>query len=49
MTRTKLFRSNRCQAVRLPKGVAFPDDVKDVEILRDGKRARDRACKRGLG
>jgi antitoxin VapB len=38
MTRTKLFRSNRSQAVRLPKEVAFPDDVKDVEVLRDGKR-----------
>ena len=38
MTRTKLFRSNRSQAVRLPKDVAFPDEVKDVEILRDGRR-----------
>ena len=24
--------------VRLPKDVAFPDDVKDVDVLRDGKR-----------
>jgi antitoxin VapB len=38
MTRTKLFRSNRSQAVRLPKDVAFPDDVKEVDILRDGRR-----------
>jgi antitoxin VapB len=38
MTRTRLFRSNRSQAVRLPKEVAFPDDVKDVDIVRDGKR-----------
>jgi antitoxin VapB len=38
MTRTKLFRSNRSQAVRLPKDVAFPDGVKDVTILRDGRR-----------
>jgi len=38
MTRTKLFRSNRSQAVRLPKEVAFPEDVKDVTVLRDGKR-----------
>ena len=38
MTRTKLFRSNRSQAVRLPKEVAFPDDVKDVDIRREGKR-----------
>ncbi len=38
MTRTRLFRSNRSQAVRLPKDVAFPDDVKDVDIRREGKR-----------
>jgi antitoxin VapB len=38
MTRTKLFRSNRSQAVRLPKDVAFPQDVRDVTILREGKR-----------
>jgi antitoxin VapB len=38
MTRTSLFRSNTSQAVRLPKGVAFPADVKEVVILRDGAR-----------
>lgn len=38
MVRTTLFQSNRSQAVRLPKDVAFPDDVKQVSILRDGKR-----------
>ena len=38
MTRTKLFRTNRSQAVRLPKDVAFPNDVIEVDILRDGKR-----------
>ena len=38
MARTKLFRSNRSQAVRLPKEVAFPDNVKDVTILREGVR-----------
>lgn len=38
MARTKLFRSNRSQAVRLPKDVAFPEGVTDVTILRDGKR-----------
>lgn len=38
MVRTKLFRSNRSQAVRLPKDVAFPDNVKEVTVLRDGKR-----------
>jgi antitoxin VapB len=38
MTRTTLFQSNRSQAVRLPKDVAFPDGVKEVAILRDGAR-----------
>jgi antitoxin VapB len=38
MTRTTLFRSNRSQAVRLPKDVAFPEGVKEVTILRDGAR-----------
>jgi antitoxin VapB len=38
MTRTKLFRSNRSQAVRLPKGVAFPQGVTEVNVIRDGKR-----------
>lgn len=31
-TKTALFKSNRTQAVRLPRVVAFPDDVKEVEI-----------------
>jgi antitoxin VapB len=30
---TTLFRSNKTQAVRLPKTVAFPDGVKEVEIV----------------
>jgi len=30
MVRTTVFLSNRSQAVRLPKGVAFPPDVKEV-------------------
>ena len=37
-TRTKLFQSNRSQAVRLPKDVAFPAGVQEVAILRDGPR-----------
>ena len=37
MTRTTLFHSNRSQAVRLPKDVAFPEGVKEVAILRDGQ------------
>ena len=38
MARTTLFQSNRSQAVRLPKDVAFPDGVKAVTVLQDGKR-----------
>jgi antitoxin VapB len=38
MTRTRLFHSNRSQALRLPKDVAFPDSVKDVAIFPDGAR-----------
>jgi antitoxin VapB len=37
VTRTKLFRSNRSQPVRLPKSLAFPDSVKEVSIVREGK------------
>jgi antitoxin VapB len=38
MVRTTVFLSNRSQAVRLPKDVAFPEGVKEVTILREGKR-----------
>lgn len=38
MARTKLFKSNRSQAVRLPKEVAFPEGVKDVTIVRVGAK-----------
>ena len=38
MARTKLFKSNRSQAVRLPKEVAFPEGVKEVTIIRDGAK-----------
>ncbi|HJU17533.1 MAG TPA: type II toxin-antitoxin system VapB family antitoxin [Stellaceae bacterium] len=38
MARTTLFRSNRSQAVRLPKDVAFPAEVREVEILRIGRQ-----------
>lgn len=37
-SRTTLFMSNRTQAVRLPKDVAFPASVKDVVILKEGPR-----------
>lgn len=36
--RTTLFLSNRSQAVRLPKSVAFGEGVHEVVILRDGPR-----------
>ena len=36
--RTRLFQSNRSQAVRLPKDVAFPPSVQEVTILREGTR-----------
>ncbi|MCP4297775.1 MAG: antitoxin [Proteobacteria bacterium] len=35
---TKVFKSNRSQAVRLPKAVAFPESVKDVEITAIGNK-----------
>jgi antitoxin VapB len=38
MTRTKFFRSNRSEAVRLPKSLAFSDSVTEVRIVREGKR-----------
>jgi antitoxin VapB len=38
VTRTTLFQSNRSQAVRLPKDVAFPEGVRTVTVLREGKR-----------
>jgi len=38
MTRATLFWSNRSQAVRLPKDLAFPDGVRSVVVVRDGKR-----------
>ena len=33
MIQTKIFKSNQSQAVRLSKAVAFPEGVKDVEIV----------------
>ncbi len=36
--RTKIFTSNRSQAVRLPKAVAFPESIKEVEIIAVGGR-----------
>ncbi|WP_375383182.1 type II toxin-antitoxin system VapB family antitoxin [uncultured Sphingomonas sp.] len=38
MTRTTIFQSNRSQAVRLPKDVAFPHGIREVAIVREGQR-----------
>lgn len=37
MTRSTVFTSNRSQAVRLPKAVAFPEGVHQVEIIKIGQ------------
>ncbi|MGE3145374.1 MAG: type II toxin-antitoxin system VapB family antitoxin [Pseudorhodoplanes sp.] len=37
MTRSTVFTSNRSQAVRLPKPVAFPEGVHQVDILKVGR------------
>ena len=36
--RTTIFLSNRSQAVRLPKSVAFGPGVREVAVLKDGAR-----------
>ena len=36
MERSTVFRSNKSQAVRLPKPVALPDSVKKVDIIKLG-------------
>jgi antitoxin VapB len=36
MTSSTVFTSNRSQAVRLPKAVAFPENVHQVDILKIG-------------
>jgi antitoxin VapB len=36
--KTKIFKSNRSQAVRLPKEVAFSEYVKNVEITAIGNK-----------
>ena len=37
MSRSTVFKNNKTQAIRVPKALAFPDDVKEVEIKRDGE------------
>ena len=38
MIKTTLFQFNNTQAVRLPKAVAFPNGVRSVIIVSDGRR-----------
>ena len=37
MTRSTVFTTNRSQAVRLPKAVAFPEGVHQVDIIKIGQ------------
>lgn len=36
--KTRIFKSNRSQAVRLPKAVSMPESIKDVEIIKIGNK-----------
>ena len=36
MTQSTVFKSNKSQAVRLPKAVALPEHVKRVDIIKQG-------------
>lgn len=38
MARTNLFQSNRSQAVRLSKDIAFPANVRTVTVRKEGKQ-----------
>ncbi len=37
MDQGAVFQSNRSQAIRLPKAVALPDDVKRVDVVAIGR------------
>jgi len=37
MEKASVFKSNKSQAVRLPKSVALPNDVKRVDVVAIGK------------
>ena len=37
MEQGSIFQSNRSQAIRLPKAVALPDDVKRVDVVAIGR------------
>jgi antitoxin VapB len=36
VVKTTIFKSNKSQAVRLPKPVALPDSIKNVQIIAIG-------------
>jgi len=36
--RTRIFKNNQSQAVRLPKAIAFPESIKEVEITVIGNK-----------
>ncbi|MFQ3313693.1 MAG: antitoxin VapB [Colwellia sp.] len=33
MVQTRVFKSNKSQAVRLPKAVEMPENIKDVDVV----------------
>lgn len=35
---TRIFKSNRSQAVRIPKEIAYPESVSDIEITAIGDK-----------
>ena len=37
MAHSTLFKNNRSQALRLPRDVAFPEEVREVHIIKQGK------------
>lgn len=37
MTKSRVFKSNKSQAVRLPKAVALPESIKEVEVITLGR------------
>ena len=49
MTSSTVFTSNRSQAVRLPKAVAFPAGVHQVDILKIGRSRLIGPATRGTG
>lgn len=38
MVQTKIFKSNKSQAVRLPKAVSMPEEIKEVDVIAVGNQ-----------